>query len=101
MDLSEAKRAEEATFMENFARDFGRKHSNVLAEIARRIGLDYVVLDVDETADGRLVLFEVDNRSRIHATDPVEIYPYKPPVMQIAFDAFQGRLYRAAMPRCT
>jgi hypothetical protein len=82
--------------MASFDRYFGAKHSHAVAEIARRIGLDYVVLDDDETADGRLVLFEVDNRSWIHATDPIEIYPS--PVTQLAFDAFRGILHRRAMP---
>jgi hypothetical protein len=92
MELSPDKRAEEAAMMENFDQDFAVRHRAALAAIADRLRLDYVVLDCGEMPDGRLLLFEADSRGWIHATDPVEIFPYKPRVMQKAFDAFRTML---------
>jgi glutathione synthase/RimK-type ligase-like ATP-grasp enzyme len=94
MELSAAKRAEEAALMENFDQDFGSRHGAALREIARRLGLDYVVLDCAQTRDGRLLLFEVDSRAWVHSTDDVALFPYKPAVMQKAYDAFRTMLWQ-------
>lgn len=91
-----ALRAEEADFMQGFDDGFGRRHAPALSEIARRMGLDYLVLDCAETQDGRLLVFEADNQSWIHDTDPVSLFPYKPAVMRKAFMAFRRMLFRAA-----
>lgn len=96
MHSSEAKRSEEKEFMENFENGFGRKHASALAEIYGRLKLDYLVLDCAETADGNLLVFEVDSVSWIHDTDPIEIFPYKPPVMRKAFDAFISMVHRTS-----
>jgi hypothetical protein len=98
MDLDADKRAEEARAMVSFDADFALRHQQALQEIASRLGLDYVVLDVSETRDGRLLLFEADSRGWIHATDPVDLFPYKPAVMQKAFDAFRAMLVRRVQP---
>jgi hypothetical protein len=92
MQLSEQKRVEEAAMMESFDRDFAARHWVVFRSIAERLDLDYVILDCGEMRDGRLVLFEVDIGGWIHATDPIDMFPYKPPVMQKAFDAFRTML---------
>ena len=92
MELSETKRAEEATTMENFEQGFGLRHGAALREIAQRLELDYVVLDCAQTHDGRLLLFEVDSRAWVHSTDDIALFPYKPPVMQKAYDAFRTLL---------
>lgn len=89
------KRSEEARFMEDFERGFGVRHAAALAEIARRIGFDYVVVDCGETADGQLLFFEADNVSIVHATDPAEIFPYKQAQMSKVFDAFRLMLESA------
>jgi hypothetical protein len=94
MDLDADKRAEEGSAMASFDADFARRHQQALQAIASRLGLDYVVLDCSETRDGRLLLFEADSRGWIHATDPVDLFPYKPAVMQKAFDAFRAMLLR-------
>ena len=46
--------------------------------------------------DGELILFEVDPRCWVHATDSVEIFPYKQPQMQKIFSAFRQLLLKAA-----
>ena len=91
---SEEKRAEEAEMMASFDQDFAERHRLVLKAIAEKLGLDYVILDCGETQDGRLLLFEADTRGWIHATDPVDIFPYKPMVMQKAFNAFKSMLVK-------
>lgn len=92
MQFSAEKRAEEAAMMESFDRDFAVRHAGALEAIAQKLGLDYIILDCGEMRDGRLVLFEADTRGWIHATDSVEIFPYKQKVMQKAFDAFRSML---------
>lgn len=94
MQLSAEKRAEEAAMMESFDRDFAVRHGETLEAIAQKLGLDYLILDCGEMRDGRLVLFEADTRGWIHATDSVEVFPYKLKVMQKAFDAFRAMLVR-------
>jgi len=93
---SPEKRAEEAEFMARFETDFAVRHQEVLQEIHRRIGLDYLGIDCAETPDGRLLIFEVDHAMVVHAMDPVDIFPYKQPTMQKLFDAFRAMLLKAA-----
>ncbi len=96
MGDSLAKRLEEQRFMEGFAQDFARRFRPALASIAAALQLDYVTIDCAEGPDGRLLVFEADSRGIIHAADPVDVYPYKPAVMQKAFDAFAAMLVRRA-----
>lgn len=90
------KRAEEEAFMLNFDQAFAQKHAHALAEIHRAIGLDYLGIDCAESRDGRLLIFEVDHAMVVHAMDPVDLFPYKPAVMQKLFDAFRAMLVNAA-----
>ncbi len=98
MQDSPEKRLEEAAAMESFDFDFALRHRAALNEIALRLGLEYVVLDCGEMRDGRLLWFEADNGGWIHAMDPVEIFPYKPKIMQKAFAAFRAMLVEHARP---
>jgi hypothetical protein len=85
-------RAEEARQMQDFDSGFGGRHAAAFAEIHRRVGLDYFVMDCAETADGRLLVFEGDTCGVIHAMDPEDLYPYKPAHMRRIFSAFQDML---------
>jgi len=98
MEFSERKRAEEQALMENFDHDFAVRHREALSAIAERLDLDYVVIDCAETPDRELLLFEADPRGWVHATDPVDIFPYKPAVMQKAFAAFRSLLIDRSLP---
>lgn len=89
-------RAEEAEQMRDFDGGFGGRHAAAFAEIHRRVGLDYLVMDCAETADGRLLVFEGDTCGVIHAMDPEDLYPYKPAYMRRIFAAFQDMLRRKA-----
>ena len=92
MDLSASKRAEEQEMMENFDRGFATRHAAAFRDIHEKLRLDYVVLDCSETRDGRLLVFEADSRAWVHAVDPVDMFPYKPAIMQKAFDGFSRML---------
>jgi hypothetical protein len=96
---SAEKRAEEARFMAGFERDFALRHSEALAGIAERIGLDYVTMDCAETRDGRLLVFEVGNGMIVHAMDPPALFPYKAPQMRKVFAAFEAMLRNASATR--
>ena len=92
MAESPDKRAEEARFMEEFQEDFGKRHEAAFRAIAARTGLDYLVIDCGETRDGRLLVFELDNRGYVHAMDPPDLFPYKGPQMHKVFAAFRKML---------
>jgi len=94
MNESSAKRAEEADFMRDFDSGFVARHREALRAIAERVALDYVVIDCAETANGKLLIFEVDNRGWVHATDPTDIFPYKQEYMSKAFTAFRAMLLK-------
>jgi len=92
---SAAKRAEEKQFMEDFKVDFGQRHAIALRSISERFGLDYLVIDCGETADGKLLVFEVCTGAVVHAMDPVDIFPYKRARMDEVFAAFRALLGRS------
>jgi hypothetical protein len=100
MALSAPHRLEEALFMQNFDQDFAVRHAAALAEMAGRIGLDYVAIDCAETREGSLLVFEADNTAIVHDMDPPNVYPYKPAQMQKIFEAVQAMLYRRAGRLC-
>lgn len=94
MAASQAKRLEEATFMQTFDIGFGRRHRTALAAIAERLGLDYFIIDCAETKDGTLLVFEADNTAVVHNMDDPEVYPYKAPQMRKIFAAFVAMIER-------
>lgn len=96
MDKDAGKREEEAGFMSRFDTDFALRHADALRAINDVIGLDYLGIDCAETADGKLLVFEVDSCMIVHAVDPVDVFPYKQPQMRRVFDAFFQMLVHAA-----
>lgn len=103
MRESAGKRAEEARAFATFDEDFARRHAPAFAAMYERIGLDYFAMDCAETPDGRLLVFEADTAMIVHAMDPPDIFPYKPPQMRRIFTAFQDMLRRIkrAGPACS
>ncbi len=99
MRESAAKRAEEERFFAGFDSDFTRRHRDALLSIARRLELEYVGIDCGQTPDGKLLIFEVDSGMTIHAMDPVDIFPYKPPQMRKVFHAFRQMVLKASIGR--
>jgi hypothetical protein len=90
-------RAEEAAFMREFDEGFGARHQRALHEIARRSGLDYLIMDCAETSEGALLIFEVGNAMIVHAMDPEDVFPYKASQMKKLFNAFQAMLRERAL----
>jgi hypothetical protein len=90
------KRREEAEFMRTFDSSFAQRHRAALADLSKRIALDYFTIDCAETGDGSLLIFEADNTAIVHDMDSPDIFPYKAPQMQKVFDAFAAMLCRRA-----
>ncbi len=90
------KRAEEARFMANFDSEFGARHAAAFTAIAERSGLEYLPIDCAETADGKLLVFEVGTAMIVHSMDPPDLFPYKRPQMEKVFNAFHAMLRNAA-----
>ena len=86
-----AKRAEEATFMANFA-DFAGRHHDALAAIHQRSKLDYIAIDCAEMPNGELLIFEIDHVMVVHAMDPADRFPYKQSHMLKVRQAFENLL---------
>lgn len=86
-----AKRAEELSFMENFA-SFAERHAPALAAIHQRTRLDYLCIDCAETTDGQLLIFEIDHAMVVHAMDSEAMFPYKQHHMLKVKDAFRDYL---------
>lgn len=95
MAESAEKRAEEERFMIDFDSGFARQHAEAFRAINERAGLDYLGIDCGETADGKLLIFEIDSCMIVHAIDPVDIFPYKQPQMRKVFSAFRQMLLNA------
>ncbi len=89
------KRIEEARFMEEFDTHFALRHAAALTAIYTTTGLEYVGLDCAESADGSLLIFEIDSNMLVHAMDPVDIFPYKQAQMHKVFAAFRCMLDNA------
>jgi len=96
MAESAEKRAEEARFMAQFDDEFALRHREAFRAINERAGLDYLGVDCAETAEGRLLIFEIDSCMIVHAIDPVDVFPYKQPQMRKVFAAFRRMLLHAA-----
>jgi hypothetical protein len=92
MAESEDKRRQEEECMLHFDHEFAARHRTALLDINRRIKLDYVGIDCAETADGQLLIFEIDNAMIVHGMDPVDKFAYKKPVMQKVFTGFRALL---------
>jgi glutathione synthase/RimK-type ligase-like ATP-grasp enzyme len=92
MSASREKRDEEARFMEHFDTVFAARHRDALQAINQLAGLDYLVIDCAESADGRLLVFEIDSAAVVHAMDSAELFSYKQAQAQKVFDAFHALL---------
>jgi hypothetical protein len=95
MEDSAEKREEEAQFMRDFDAGFAQRHHEALSAVAGRLGLDYAVIDCAETMAGELLIFEIDNRGWVHATEDIVQFGYKQAIMNKAFTAFRAMLAKA------
>ncbi len=85
------RREAEQSWFESFddATGFARRHAGAFAAMQARVGLDYWGLDCAETADGQLLVFEIDTALIVHDMDDPETFPYKPPAMRRLFQGFR------------
>ncbi|MEO8244905.1 MAG: tetratricopeptide repeat-containing protein [bacterium] len=90
------RRAAEADWMASFDTDFAARHAEAFAALHRIFGLDYFGIDCAETADGRLLVFEVDTAMIVHDMDDAAMFPYKKPAMKKLFDGFLRAVTEAA-----
>ena len=70
------KRAQEAAFFRTFA-EFAHRHAPAFSALSERLGLDYCCVDLAETADGRLLIFEADPAMVAHAMEPGAEFAYR------------------------
>lgn len=84
-----AKRAEEAAFFRAFP-EFAQRHAPALSALSERLGLDYVCVDLAETADGRLLIFEADPAMVAHAMEPGAEFAYRREGIAPLREAFVG-----------
>ena len=89
------KRGEEAAWMDHFA-EFAARHRDALDAVWQRSGLDYVCIDCAETAEGQLLIFEIDHAMVVHAMDPQDLFPYKQAQMRRVKTGFENLLYGLA-----
>jgi hypothetical protein len=98
MLASPEKRGEEAQFFADFDDTFAVRHHDALLAIAKGLELEYVGIDCGETAEGDLLIFEIDSAMTVHAMDPVDLFPYKQPQMRKVFQAFRQMLVNRVRP---
>lgn len=87
------RRAEEASWMAEFDREFAARHARAFEALHRRLGLDYFAIDCAELPDGRLLLFEADVAMIVHAMDSESVFPYKKLAMAKLFSGFEAALH--------
>jgi hypothetical protein len=92
MDQNAAKRAEEDAWLQSFHDTFAPKHARALNTLAHLIDLDYFVMDCAETAEGKLLIFEIDIAMIVHCMDEAPEFSYKREPMQKLFGAFREML---------
>jgi hypothetical protein len=91
-------RQDEQRFFNNFEEDFARRHAEAFECIARRVGLDYLVVDCAETRDGKLLVLEVDSSAAIHAIDAAN-HPFKKAQFDKTVTGFSEMLLKKFRPR--
>ncbi len=91
---------EEERFLADFETVFPARLRNALAEMARRLGLDFFGVDCSIAPDGRLLLFEVDVGVIVHLMDDPKRHPYKhrhvPRIFEAVRRMVEARIERAA-----
>lgn len=80
---------EEERFLADIASVFPRPLQAAFTEMQRRLGLDFFGVDCGLTADGRILLFEVDVGVIVHVMDDPKRHPYKHRYVPRIFDAMR------------
>lgn len=96
MDKSAERRLEEQRFLEDPARALGEPVMAAIAEVGRRLDLDYCGADFAITADGRVLTFETNATMLVHDEREDGVFAYKNPAVQAITAAFEAMITRAA-----
>jgi glutathione synthase/RimK-type ligase-like ATP-grasp enzyme len=92
------KLAEEAAFLDDWARVLGDRAAGAIAAVGRRLALDFCGIDFGVAPDGLPVLFEANATMLIHPEDAAGPLAFKNPAVQRIVDAMQALLRRRAEP---
>ena len=89
------KRAEEERFLATPAPALGRKAMIALAEIGRRLDLDFCGIDFALDGEGRVLVFEANATMVVHLKDAPDAFAYKHRHVPKIFAAFAAMVARA------
>ncbi|HIJ37445.1 MAG TPA: tetratricopeptide repeat protein [Rhodospirillaceae bacterium] len=84
---------EEEHFLADFPAVFNERLQTVLKEMHRRLRIEIFAVDCAITADGRLLLFEVDVGAVVHAMDDPRQFAHKHKYVPRIFDAIQAMIH--------
>jgi hypothetical protein len=93
MELSSAKRQQEADFMHDFNFNVSQRYATQFRAIHDVIQLDYLVLDCALSEKDELIIFEIDNSAWVHNTDPIDLFPYKDQHMRALISQFSNLIH--------
>ncbi|MGO8921020.1 MAG: hypothetical protein ACLQJR_34445 [Stellaceae bacterium] len=88
------KRAEEERFLEAPAQALGPKAMAALAEIGRRLDLDFCGIDFALDGAGNVLMFEANATMAVHLKDAPQAFPYKHRHVPKIFAAFAAMVAR-------
>jgi glutathione synthase/RimK-type ligase-like ATP-grasp enzyme len=88
-------RAEDAEFLENMPGVLGPRGMAALAEIQRRLGLDYAGIDFGLSATGEILLFEANATMVVNPPEPGDKWAYRRPAIERIHAAVRRMLMNA------
>ena len=86
--------AEEAQFLAGFNAGAATPWRGAIAEIQRRLGLDYFTIDCAELADGSLLIFEANASGNALRQKDMNLFPYLAPHVNRLREAVAAMLLR-------
>jgi len=98
MAESAAHRAEETQFLEDMPAILGPRAMDALAEIQKRLGLDYAGVDFGLNAAGQLLLFEANATMNVVPPDRDPRWDYRRAAVQRIENAVRNMLITRAAP---
>jgi glutamate/tyrosine decarboxylase-like PLP-dependent enzyme len=85
-------RAADAAFLDNMPAVLGPCAMAALAEIQRRLGLDYAGIDFGLSARGEVLLFEANATMVVNPPEPAGMWAYRRPAVERIFGAVRNML---------
>lgn len=94
-DMTDWMKREEESFLADFRSAFQGGAADAVAEVARRIDLDYAGMDCGILPDGRVLLFEANATMLVHLRDSRQGYAYKHAHVPRIIDAMTRLIMRS------